>query len=155
MPRLPHQANLSRPQARAFAAAALLLLSLGGAAGAETRDFGCTPTAVRIDEQRLEILCAEPMVLNDRSQDRFRQVERVAFPMVTQNLQPQLGSQFKLLDFYLEVAQTALVHGRTLHVWFESDFSRSQLYGCDPVNCRELVGLAITHERAASPTASN
>jgi len=131
---------------------ALLVWALAGTAGAEVRDFGCAPTAVKVDEKRIEILCAEPMVLSDRAQDRFRQVERVSFPMVSQNYQPQFGSQVKLLDYYLDLAQTALVHQRTLHVWFESDYTRSQIYGCDPTNCREIVALAITHEAAPAPT---
>jgi hypothetical protein len=132
---------------------AILALALVSAAPvqAEVRDFGCAPTAVKVDEKRIEILCAEPMVLNDRAQDRFRQVERIAFPMISQNFQPQFGSQVKLLDYYLDLAETALVHRQTLHVWFESDYSRSQIYGCDPTNCREIVALALTHEAAPEP----
>ena len=143
-----------RPRIGALYALALLAFGFGGAARAELRDFGCAPTAVKVDEKRIEILCAEPMVLSDRSTDRFRQVERVAFPMISQNFEPQFGSQVKLLDYYLEVAQNALLHSRTLHVWFESDFSRSQIYGCDPTNCREIVALALTHEPIPAPVAS-
>ena len=60
----------------------------------------------------------------------------------------------KLLDSSLEVARNALLHSRTLHVWFQTDYSRSQSYGCDPINCREIVALALTHERAVAPVAT-
>lgn len=120
-------------------------------AGAETRDYSCAPTAVRVDKQRIEVLCAEPLVLNERSQDRFRQVDRFAYPMISQDFQPQLGSQVKLLDYYLEVAQSAVLHSRRLHVWFDTDFSLSRLYGCDPENCRPIVGLALTHAPVVAP----
>jgi hypothetical protein len=120
-------------------------------AGAETLDYSCAPTAVRVDEQRIEILCAEPIVLNERSQDRFREVDRFAYPMISQSFQPQLGSQGKLLDYYLDVAQNAVIHSRLLHVWFDTDYSRSGLFGCDPENCRPLVGLALTHAPAVAP----
>jgi len=143
----------SSSELRLLALGTLLALTLGaaGTARAEVRDFGCAPTAVKVDERSIEILCADPMVLNERASDRFRQVERVAFPMISQNFQPQFGSQVKLLDYYLEVAQNALLHSRTLHVWFETDYTRSQAYGCDPVNCREIVALALTHERVTAP----
>ena len=153
--RLDSQPDSNRAgRLRALAALSALALGLSGTATAEVRDFGCAPTAVKVDERSIEILCAEPMVLNDRSSDRFRQVERVAFPMISQNFQPQYGSQVKLLDYYLEVAQNALLHSRTLHVWFQTDYSRSQSYGCDPTNCREIVALALTHERAVAPVAT-
>ena len=120
-------------------------------AAAETRDYSCAPTAVRVDKQRIEILCAEPLVLNERSQDPFRQVDRFAYPMISQDFQPQLGSQVKLLDYYLEVAQSAVIYSRRLHVWFDTDYSLSRLFGCDPENCRPIVGLALTHAPAVAP----
>jgi hypothetical protein len=138
------------PRTPASLPAVLLALAavagFAGAVSAATRDAPCAPTAVRVDEQKIEILCADTVVLNDRSQDRFREVERFAYPMVSQNFQPQLGSQVKLLDYYLEMAQNAVVNSRLLHVWFDSDHSRSQMYGCAPTNCRAIVALAITYE---------
>jgi len=138
----------------AIALALAVATLFAAAASAEIRDSGCAPTAVRVDEQRMEIVCADPFLLNDRAKDRFREVQRFAFPIITQNLQPQLGSQAKLLDYYLELAREAVVHSRVLHVWFDTDYSLSQLYGCDPTNCRAIVALAITHEPVvASPAA--
>ncbi|MCZ6727157.1 MAG: hypothetical protein O7A98_07345 [Acidobacteria bacterium] len=136
-------------------ALALILATLAlSSAQAETRDSTCAPTSVRVDERRIEIWCAEPVVLNERSRDRFRVVQRFAFPMVSQNFQPQFGSQVKLLDYYLEVAQNALLNSRRLHIWFESGYSLSQNYGCDPTDCREIVALAITNEPAVTPPES-
>jgi len=135
-----------RPRLLGFGVAVALMAGSSVPAFAEVRDFGCAATAVKVDERRIEILCAEPVLLSDRSTDRFRQVDRIAFPMISQNFQPQFGSQVKLLDYYLDVAQNALLHSRTLHVWFETDYSTSQSYGCDPTNCREIVALALTHE---------
>ena len=131
----------------------VLIFGFGSIAQAEVRDFGCAPTAVRVGENRIEILCAEPMVLGDQARDRFSRVERVAFPMISWDFKPQFGSQVKLLDYYLEVAQNALLHSRQLHVWFETDYSKSQVYGCDPTNCREIVALALTHAPATAPVA--
>ena len=139
--------RLSRPVALLTAS----LFAAGLPAAAEMRETACVPTAVKIDLQKMEILCADSFVLSDRSQDRFREVSSFAFPLVTQNFQPQLGSQFKLLDYYLDLAETALVNGRLLHVWFETDFSRSRSYGCDPLSCREIVALAVTHAPAVAP----
>ena len=134
---------------------ALMLATLAfSSAQAETRDSECAPTSIRVDDRKIEIWCAEPVVLNQRSRDRFRVVQRFAFPMVSQNFQPQFGSQVKLLDYYLEVAQNALLQSRRLHVWFETDYSLSQTYGCDPTDCREIVGLAVTNEPAVAPPES-
>jgi len=121
------------------------------AAQAETRDYVCSPTAVRMDEQKMEIWCTDPLLLNSRSQDRFKEVRRFAFPTIQQNLSPQLGSQFKMLDYYLDIAQRAVTSSRKLHIWFETDYLRSQAFGCEPTDCRAIVGLAITHLPAAPP----
>ncbi len=144
-----------RPASTILCLFALAAILASASTTAEMLDYSCAPTAVRVDEQRIEILCAEPIVLNERSQDRFRQVDRFAFPMISQSFQPQLGSQVKLLDYYLEVAQNAIVHSRMLHVWFDTDHALSRIYGCNPENCRALVGLALTHAPAvAAPPAS-
>ncbi|MDH3404113.1 MAG: hypothetical protein OES32_16100 [Acidobacteriota bacterium] len=141
-----------RPTASAILClASLAALSAPPPGSAETLDYSCAPTAVRVDEQRIEILCAEPIILDERSQDRFRRVDRFSYPMISQSFQPQLGSQVKLLDYYLDVAQNAVLHSRVLHVWFDTDHSLSPLYGCDPENCRALVGLALTHAPAVVP----
>ncbi len=132
-----------------LAALAVFLAPLG--AVAEMLDYSCAPTAVRVDEQRIEILCADALVLNERTQDRFRQVDRFAFPMISQSFQPQFGSQVKLLDYYLDLAQNAVLHSRVLHVWFDTDHSSSGLYGCDPEKCRAIVALALTHAPALAP----
>jgi hypothetical protein len=123
-------------------------LAAAPAAHAALRDAGCVPTAVRVDNQKIEILCAEPVVLSDRSQDRFREVQRFAYPMVAQSYQPQLGSQGKLLDYFLDMAQRAVTHSLQLHVWFDDDHTQPSLYGCDPHDCRGIVALAITHAPA-------
>lgn len=139
----------SNPPSRPLVVAALLSAVLGGVAvHAETRDFSCIPSAVKVDEQKIEIVCAEPILLSDRSQDRFREVDRFAYPMVSRNFQPLLGSQVKLLDYFLDVAQSAVIHERQLHIWFETDYAVSADFGCDPVNCRQLTALALTRERA-------
>ncbi len=132
------------------ASAALLMSLLAIPSAAEMRDFSCTPSAVKVDLQKIEILCAEPIVLNDRSQDRFREVHRFAYPMVSQNFQPLLGSQGNLLEYFLDVAQNAVIHQRRLHVWFEADLGTASSYGCDPLDCREFSSLALTREPAAS-----
>ena len=36
----------------------------------------------------------------------------------------------------------------------QADYSLSQKYGCDPTDCREIVGLAITNEPAVAPPES-
>jgi hypothetical protein len=109
---------------------------------------------VKVDAQKIEILCTEPVALSTRSQDRLRQVQRFAYPMVTQSYQPLLGSQGKLLDYFLEMAEHALTHSLSLHVWFEEDSAQSRLFGCDPRDCRALVALAVTHEPVPAPEAA-
>lgn len=131
-----------------FAAASLLAPA---AARSEVRDAVCEPVEIRVDAQRIEVLCSEPVVLSARSTDRFREVLRFAYPMIAQSYQPQLGSQGKLLDYYLDMAQRALTHSFALHVWFEDDSAQSRLFGCDPRDCRAIVALAIAHPSAVAP----
>ena len=139
---------------RLVPALALLAMFSALAARAETKDYVCSPTAVRLDEQKMEIWCLTPLVLDSPLQDRFKEVRRFAFPTVQQNLRPQLGSQFKMLDYYLDIAQRAVISSRKLHVWFETDYFQSQGFGCDPTDCRAIVGLAITNLPDVPPLAS-
>jgi len=136
---------------RYAAAIVLLPILLTTPTAAETRDYICSATAVKLDEQRMEIWCADALLLNNRPQDRFREVRKFAFPTVQQNLVPQLGSQGKLLDYYLDLAQNAVMSSRKLHIWFETDYLKSETYGCDPEECRAIVALAITHLSAEIP----
>lgn len=136
---------------RSFTLLLTALLLAPVMARADVLEAGCLPSAVRVDAQRVEILCTEAVVLGGRSQDRFREVLRFAYPMVAQSYQPLLGSQGKLLDYFLEMAQHALTHSLALQVWFEEDSAQSRLFGCDPRDCRALVALAITREPPAAP----
>jgi hypothetical protein len=55
-----------------------------------------------------------------------------------------LGSQVHLVSYTLDMLQTALVHRRKLHIWFDTDSSRLQQFGCDPGVCRTMAAVAIT-----------
>ncbi len=127
-----------------------LALAVAGPATAVERDYACNPSAVKVDYQKIEIVCTEAIVLSERAQDRFREIDRFAFPMISQNFQPLLGRQGELLDYFLEVAQNAVIHERTLHIWFDDDFGKGASYGCEPTNCREITALALTRERPRS-----
>lgn len=123
------------------------IVGAGGLAAAE-RQLDCTPVAVTVNAQRLEVECREVAVLSDKGHDPGNEVGRFAYAMVPQAYQPLLGSQPQLLEYYLEILQTALVHGRRVRISFDSDPGRAAMFGCGPVGCREILGLTLLSERA-------
>jgi len=124
------------------------------AAAAEVREILCSPIEVRLDEDRVEVTCLESATLGDTGRDRESEVGRFAYPLLSQSFEPMLGSQVHLVTYTLDMLQTALVHRRKLRIWFDTDASRLQQFGCDPAACRTLVAVALTVEPAEAPQAS-
>lgn len=131
----------------------LALLLAPGSAAAEVREILCSPLEVRLDEDRIEVACLETATLGDSGRDREREVGRFAYPLLSQSFEPLLGSQVHLATYTLDMLQTAVVHGRKLRIWFDTDAASTPRFGCDPASCRTLVAVAITALPAEVPAA--
>lgn len=131
----------------------LALLLSPALAAAEVREILCSPLEVRLDEDRIEVTCLETATLGDTGRDRERQVGRFAYPLLSLSFEPLLGSQVHLPTYTLDLLQTALVHGRKLRIWFDTDASSPLRFGCDPSSCRTIVALAVTALPAERPAA--
>jgi hypothetical protein len=126
----------------------LALLAVAPAA-AEVLETVCSPQQVLVTDKRIEISCQKATDLGRQSREGQREVWRFAYPLVSQSLELQLGSQVHLVNYYLSQMQTALTSSRDLRVWFESDGGRPDLFGCGRDDCRAIVALAI--ERTSQP----